>query len=105
MCVKIVFPMPSLYFSINVVTVPRRALRYLRDLAKEVFCHHSEEPSSQPAADEDGSSTGAGAEPKSVKGKKGPVQNLQGFMYKDSILSVRNPFIPFKLSLILIKKK
>lgn len=97
-------PTPSLYFSVNVVTVPCRALKYLRDLAKEVFCHHSEEPDSQPAADEDGSCRGAGAEPKSVKGRKGPVQNIQIFIYKDFMLSLRNPFIPFKFSLILIKK-
>lgn len=69
-------PIPLLYFSVNVVTVPCRALKYLRDLAKEVFCHHSEEPGSEPAADEDGSCPGAGAEPKSVKGRKGPDFNV-----------------------------
>lgn len=78
---KIASQRPSLYSSINGVTVPCRALKYLHDLAKEVFCHHTDEPNAQSAADEDGGHPGPGAGPKSLKGKKGLVQGKERFSY------------------------
>lgn len=92
---------PSLDSSINAVTVPRRALKYLHDLAKEVFCHHTDEPNAQPAADEDGGRPGPGAGPKSLKGKKGLVQGKDRF----SSINISTFIFPFKLSLFLPKNQ
>lgn len=68
------------------VTCACSALKYLHDLAKEVLSHHSEEPDSEPAADEDGSRAQPGAGRKSLKGRQGQVQGK----CPDFKLSLRN---------------
>lgn len=56
------------------VTLTRSALKYLHDLAKEVLCGNTDEPGSEPAADEDGGRARPGAGRKSLKGRQGQVQ-------------------------------